>query len=249
MLRTSAAVAAMVKQVVGGQDGQYVVTPIHFAATTRGGAREAQFCLYLSLHHVALDTPHSSPDCLRSPQTICAACSLHALVSRVVREAASANRWRTEQHPGRGRRASSAGQNDHAWWYTTRRRTHPALGLHLLGRQGLFVECAREDMRRLEAGALRDLRDGRAKTWFVTPFLYSQGLASRLAGRLTSAAEILLVGTGERAEMMPPALRQYLSKAGVQIDVMNTVSPPYSCQPGLTPYVRHSEMRVQPTTY
>lgn len=29
MLRTSAAVAAMVKQVVGGQDGQYVVTPIH----------------------------------------------------------------------------------------------------------------------------------------------------------------------------------------------------------------------------
>ena len=37
------------------------------------------------------------------------------------------------------------------------------------------------------------------------------------------AAEILLVGTGERTEMMPPALRQYLSKAGVQVDVMNTV--------------------------
>ncbi|KAI0774578.1 NADH dehydrogenase 1 alpha subcomplex assembly factor 3 [Fomes fomentarius] len=34
--------------------------------------------------------------------------------------------------------------------------------------------------------------------------------------------EILLVGTGERVEMMPPALRQYLSKAGLQIDVMNT---------------------------
>ncbi|KAI0638500.1 DUF498-domain-containing protein [Trametes polyzona] len=34
--------------------------------------------------------------------------------------------------------------------------------------------------------------------------------------------EILLLGTGERVEMLPPALRQYLTKVGVQIDVMNT---------------------------
>ncbi|TBU33024.1 hypothetical protein BD311DRAFT_785142 [Dichomitus squalens] len=34
--------------------------------------------------------------------------------------------------------------------------------------------------------------------------------------------EILLVGTGERVEMMPPALRQYLNKAGIQVDIMNT---------------------------
>ncbi|KAH9855034.1 DUF498-domain-containing protein [Lenzites betulinus] len=34
--------------------------------------------------------------------------------------------------------------------------------------------------------------------------------------------EILLIGTGQRVEMLPPALRQYLIKAGVQVDVMNT---------------------------
>ncbi|KAH9899539.1 DUF498-domain-containing protein [Cubamyces lactineus] len=34
--------------------------------------------------------------------------------------------------------------------------------------------------------------------------------------------EILLLGTGERVDMLPPVLRQYLIKAGVQIDVMNT---------------------------
>ncbi|KAI9000717.1 DUF498-domain-containing protein [Trametes punicea] len=34
--------------------------------------------------------------------------------------------------------------------------------------------------------------------------------------------EILLLGTGERVEMLLPALRQYLMKAGVQVDVMNT---------------------------
>ncbi|TFK90861.1 DUF498-domain-containing protein [Polyporus arcularius HHB13444] len=34
--------------------------------------------------------------------------------------------------------------------------------------------------------------------------------------------EILLLGTGERAEMVPPHLRQYLSNAGIQVDVMNT---------------------------
>ena len=39
-----------------------------------------------------------------------------------------------------------------------------------------------------------------------------------------NAAEILLIGTGERVEMMPPALRQYLNKAGIQVDIMNTVS-------------------------
>ena len=37
-------------------------------------------------------------------------------------------------------------------------------------------------------------------------------------------AEILLLGTGERVEMVPAALRQYLNKAGIQVDVMNTVS-------------------------
>ncbi|KAI9064845.1 DUF498-domain-containing protein [Trametes sanguinea] len=34
--------------------------------------------------------------------------------------------------------------------------------------------------------------------------------------------EILLIGTGERLEMLPSALRQYLIKIGVQVDVMNT---------------------------
>lgn len=38
-----------------------------------------------------------------------------------------------------------------------------------------------------------------------------------------ACAEILLIGTGDRVDMMPPALRQYLIKAGVQVDVMNTV--------------------------
>ena len=48
--------------------------------------------------------------------------------------------------------------------------------------------------------------------------------ATRVARWLIFASEILLVGTGERVEMMPSAIRQYLNKAGVQIDVMNTVS-------------------------
>ncbi|KAI0371537.1 DUF498-domain-containing protein [Pilatotrama ljubarskyi] len=34
--------------------------------------------------------------------------------------------------------------------------------------------------------------------------------------------EILLVGTGERAEMLPPQLRHHLMRAGVQADIMNT---------------------------
>ncbi|RPD66840.1 DUF498-domain-containing protein [Lentinus tigrinus ALCF2SS1-7] len=34
--------------------------------------------------------------------------------------------------------------------------------------------------------------------------------------------EILLLGTGERVEMVPSTLRQYLNKAGIQVDVMNT---------------------------
>ena len=36
--------------------------------------------------------------------------------------------------------------------------------------------------------------------------------------------EILLLGTGDRVEKMPSALRQYLNKVGVQVDIMNTVS-------------------------
>ena len=35
--------------------------------------------------------------------------------------------------------------------------------------------------------------------------------------------EILLLGTGQRVEMLPPALRQHLVKVGVQVDVMSTV--------------------------
>ncbi|KAI0722645.1 NADH dehydrogenase 1 alpha subcomplex assembly factor 3 [Earliella scabrosa] len=34
--------------------------------------------------------------------------------------------------------------------------------------------------------------------------------------------EILLLGTGDRVEKMPSALRQYLNKVGVQVDIMNT---------------------------
>ncbi|KAI0658482.1 DUF498-domain-containing protein [Cubamyces menziesii] len=34
--------------------------------------------------------------------------------------------------------------------------------------------------------------------------------------------EILLLGTGQRVEMLPPALRQHLVKVGVQVDVMST---------------------------
>ncbi|KAI0650426.1 DUF498-domain-containing protein [Trametes meyenii] len=34
--------------------------------------------------------------------------------------------------------------------------------------------------------------------------------------------EILLFGTGDRVAMLPPTLRQHLTKAGVQVDVMNT---------------------------
>ena len=37
--------------------------------------------------------------------------------------------------------------------------------------------------------------------------------------------EILLLGTGERVEMIPSSLRQYLNNTGIQVDVMNTVSP------------------------
>lgn len=35
--------------------------------------------------------------------------------------------------------------------------------------------------------------------------------------------EILLLGTGQQAQMLPPALRQYLTSIGIQVDMMNTV--------------------------
>ncbi|EIW61577.1 DUF498-domain-containing protein [Trametes versicolor FP-101664 SS1] len=34
--------------------------------------------------------------------------------------------------------------------------------------------------------------------------------------------EILLLGTGQQAQMLPPALRQYLTSIGIQVDMMNT---------------------------
>ena len=40
--------------------------------------------------------------------------------------------------------------------------------------------------------------------------------------------EILLLGTGKTMVLPPPSIRQYLSKIGIQIDVMNTVRSQYS---------------------
>ena len=62
-----------------------------------------------------------------------------------------------------------------------------------------------------------------------------------------NAAEILLIGTGERVEMMPPALRQYLNKAGIQVDIMNTVSR-VLLEISTSSSMIHSAMRVRHTT-
>ena len=62
-----------------------------------------------------------------------------------------------------------------------------------------------------------------------------------------NAAEILLIGTGERVEMMPPALRQYLNKAGIQVDIMNTVSR-VLFKIWISSSIIHSAMRVRHIT-
>ena len=62
-----------------------------------------------------------------------------------------------------------------------------------------------------------------------------------------NAAEILLIGTGERVEMMPPALRQYLNKAGIQVDIMNTVSR-VLVKISISSSIIHSAMHVRHTT-
>jgi hypothetical protein len=36
---------------------------------------------------------------------------------------------------------------------------------------------------------------------------------------------VLLIGTGSKVEMLPPAVRAYLNGLGIQVDVMDTVSP------------------------
>jgi uncharacterized protein len=33
------------------------------------------------------------------------------------------------------------------------------------------------------------------------------------------------VGTGKRVQMLPPVVRKYLNGLGIQVDVMDTVSP------------------------
>jgi uncharacterized protein len=33
------------------------------------------------------------------------------------------------------------------------------------------------------------------------------------------------VGTGKRVQMLPPVVRKYLNELGIQVDVMDTVSP------------------------
>lgn len=68
--------------------------------------------------------------------------------------------------------------------------------------------------------------------------------------------ELVLLGTGKRAVPPPPHLRQYLSKIGIQIDVMDTVrtvskdydttTDDYICTCTI---VRVSEMRVRRTIY
>jgi NADH dehydrogenase [ubiquinone] 1 alpha subcomplex assembly factor 3 len=37
--------------------------------------------------------------------------------------------------------------------------------------------------------------------------------------------EILLLGTGLKVVMPPPSLKQHLSELGIQLDIMDTVSP------------------------
>ncbi len=48
--------------------------------------------------------------------------------------------------------------------------------------------------------------------------------------------------------MMPPTLQQYLRKAGIQVDIMNTVSRPPPLTPVLSFSTRPSEMHVQHIT-
>ncbi|CDO69924.1 hypothetical protein BN946_scf184568.g10 [Trametes cinnabarina] len=51
----------------------------------------------------------------------------------------------------------------------------------------------------------------------------SRGVRTAVCSRSIGMPEILLLGTGERVEMLPTALRQHLMRIGVQVDIMNTV--------------------------
>ncbi|KAI0832742.1 DUF498-domain-containing protein [Trametes gibbosa] len=66
--------------------------------------------------------------------------------------------------------------------------------------------------------------DGKVFLWNVPETLWNGWKPAHfeIFETVVPRPEILLIGTGERVEMLPPALRQYLTKAGVQVDVMNT---------------------------
>ncbi|KAI0776144.1 DUF498-domain-containing protein [Trametes elegans] len=68
------------------------------------------------------------------------------------------------------------------------------------------------------------LLDGKVFLWNVPQKLWDGWTPEHfeIFDTVVPKPEILLLGTGERVEMLPPALRQYLSRVGVQVDVMST---------------------------
>ncbi|KAI0355386.1 DUF498-domain-containing protein [Trametes cingulata] len=66
--------------------------------------------------------------------------------------------------------------------------------------------------------------DGKVFLWNVPEKLWDDWKPEHfeIFDTVVPKPEILLLGTGERVEMLPPQLRQYLMRAGVQLDVMNT---------------------------
>jgi len=60
-------------------------------------------------------------------------------------------------------------------------------------------------------------------------------------------SEILVFGTGARMEFVPPRIRSYTRELGIQLEVMDTVSPPRRSYTSINPC--HRKMRRRRTTY
>lgn len=205
MLRTSAADAAMVEEDV--DRGQDVQTP--------NSKRGAAF-LTTDRHHAAFVALASSCRPLCS-ETFGSTCCHDARTTCILLQEESRRR-RSKQHPLWGHRARGASEHYHAAWDPALGRTPADVCLYLLGLQSLLVERTTDALGWVETRALRDIRDCGAETWCVTKQTPMHSCSPMHFG-----AEILLLGTGQQAQMLPPALRQYLTSIGIQVDMMNTV--------------------------
>ncbi|KAH9948757.1 DUF498-domain-containing protein [Amylocystis lapponica] len=66
--------------------------------------------------------------------------------------------------------------------------------------------------------------DGRVFLWHVPPTQWAGWGKEHLEifDMVVPKPEILLFGTGTTVSLLPPALREYLSQTGIQVDVMDT---------------------------